>query len=248
MAPGRVQGRLIPELQVLLLVVALSSPPSAPKWALARGFTHPGGLHRNGCTWTRNWTLWGGALYFEAKGTACSVVAILWEKTEVRIRHGTIGRGFEQVTEWYEDEGTDGQRVTAAVMGIRSRPSREFDPDVVTDLCVISLDKVFNKPVLSCVILGRWRRGSERADAIGLNDSCGLSAHHIPLDVLHALEPTVGSLSCAVNQDMGHGMRRSHMTCHHEIFHSDKRGNKLESRKPPPYGSVPPFYQRRSII
>lgn len=32
-------------------------------WALARGFTHTGGLHQNGCTWARNWTLGGGALF-----------------------------------------------------------------------------------------------------------------------------------------------------------------------------------------
>lgn len=68
MAPGRVQYWLVRELQVFPLVVTMSSPPSAPKWALARGFTHPGGLHPNGCTRARNWTLGGGVLYVEAKG------------------------------------------------------------------------------------------------------------------------------------------------------------------------------------
>lgn len=69
MAPGSVQYWLIREPQVFPLVTAMTSPPSAPKWALASGFTHPGGLHLNGCAWTRNWTL-GEGLYFEAKGTA----------------------------------------------------------------------------------------------------------------------------------------------------------------------------------
>lgn len=77
MTPGRVQRWLIPGLQVFLLVVAMSSPPSARKWAIARWFTRPGGLHQNGYTRARNWTRgslggWGAQHY--------SIVTIIWKQ------------------------------------------------------------------------------------------------------------------------------------------------------------------------
>lgn len=66
------------ELQVFPLVAAMTSPPSAPEWALASGFTHPGGLHQNDCTWARNWTPGGGCFILWPKAQHCSIVAIIW--------------------------------------------------------------------------------------------------------------------------------------------------------------------------
>lgn len=63
MAPGTVQHQLSREMQLFPLVTAMTSPPSAPHWALASRFTYPGGLNQNDCRGR-------GKLYFEAKGAA----------------------------------------------------------------------------------------------------------------------------------------------------------------------------------